>query len=124
MKERFVIPLLLCIFLSGIGVGWVSSTPGDKKVVEYKYIREYYPIAWWYKGNALYWAIEGEHKPENYIKFQLDSKLEPTINQEPIRAIDVQSNSIHIMTDSYWWVLHCEGNPDDDWYVEDVRYLN
>ena len=81
------------------------------------------PIAFWYKDNALYWAVNGEYKPFNYIEFQLDKNMPPTINHEPIKRIEVLDNKVIVFTKEKYWILHCEGDSLLDWYVENYREL-
>lgn len=81
------------------------------------------PIAFWYRDNALYWAVNGEYKPSNYIEFQLDKNMSPTINYDPIKKIEVLDNKVFVFTKDKYWILHFSGDPTWDWYVENYRVL-
>ena len=79
-------------------------------------------ITFWLKGNTLYWLDTENRKPEpeNFLKFQLDHKDPPTINQEVITSIKVTKKEVFVIAGNKCWILNY--NQDGrglDWYVED-----
>ena len=77
-------------------------------------------ITFWFKGNTLYW-IDTNHRNDskyNWVTLQLDHKDNPTINQEPISSIKVTDKEVFIIAGGKCWILHYEGNPQTDWYIE------
>lgn len=79
-------------------------------------------ISFWFEGDTLYWANTktGKFEPQNYLKFQLDHKNPPTINQETITSIKVTKKEVFVIAGNKCWILNY--NQDGrglDWYVED-----
>ena len=81
-------------------------------------------IAFWFKGNTLYWTTEEGKKPAiNFLQFQLDHKNPPTINQKDIKTITITKDKVFVNTEDKYWILHYSDNLMIDWYVEDWRKL-
>lgn len=77
-----------------------------------------YP-AFYFREDTLFWCYEKEICPKesNFLKFFLDKKIPPTVNEEPIKSIWIKSESMIIITDSYYWELIFIGQDLKDWYV-------
>lgn len=83
-------------------------------------------LVFWFKGDTLYWAditpdiydgIRIEKSLFNCLRFQLNKKMPPDINTNPIETITIKKDMVRVITKDKYWEVHCEGN-SMDWYVE------
>lgn len=117
-SDKVILFLLLCFLITGC-----NKKPDCPACVCIPYVA-IKPIAFWYKDNTLYWAKDGKYEAFNYIEFQLDKAMPPTINYDPIRKIEVLDNKVIVFTKDKYWILHCEGDSTWDWYVENYKKIN
>jgi len=81
-------------------------------------------ITFFCKGNTLYWKVNGKNCPFCYLQLCLDKSFPPTVNQEKITKIEkLPGTRLFISTKDKYWILHYEGDPVWDWYVDDWRPL-
>ena len=124
------IRILLLIFGLSLLLGFVIWFSLPKKIVakgvegSLGISSSYIPsVKFYYKDNILYWKINEENKPENFVKLQLDHLDPPTINQDPIESIAmIGITTLRIYTRDKYWDLQFAGN-EIDWYMKDWKSL-
>ena len=112
--------IILGVFILIIFIGGVKLGETGKKIEVVEVIKtEYCQMAWWFNGDRLHWAFDGRYDKYNFLEFQLDNNMPPTVNMQPIKNIKVFPTWVLAITEDNAWVVHY-GPVEDDWYVEKI----